>query len=495
MHLLRQSTTATVLVGPVLDSAGAAVTSAVVGDFRLAKEGSTGVLSGATVTHDANGYYRIALTVGNTDTVGRLAIYSNNTAQSMGTTRFMVLLPSVYDALVANATNTTGGLPAATGTISALAGAISTYAGGAVASVTGAVGSVTSPVTVGTNNDKTNYGLSTTALTDVANAVWTAATRTLTGFGSLVSDVANAVWSAGTRTLTAFGFGVTVTTNNDKTGYSLTQQFPANFALLGIDGSGAILNVSTVEELGVNALQANGLQGEIALAVWSEPSGATYTDGSFGDRILISQNNTRTLAVTGAGHIAAVLHDAEPNSIPEDAFVTAAISARALAADAATEISTAVGQLTPLVDLGTMIINDGTANARYSVSALQNAPSGGGGGSVINVYPVSASTPERVAGTTLTFYRDENRSVSVVTDFVLDSLELEFVVEDSEGTDIQVIADGSIARSDKTFTVTIGTTVTATISNYRWALRDVTGSGNSVIARGVLSVQEAASNG
>jgi len=36
----------------------------------------------------------------------------------------------------------------------------STYAGGAVASVTGSVGSVTAAVTVGTNNDKTGYSLS-----------------------------------------------------------------------------------------------------------------------------------------------------------------------------------------------------------------------------------------------------------------------------------------------------------------------------------------------
>lgn len=39
--------------------------------------------------------------------------------------------------------------------------------------------------------------------------------------------------------------GVTVTTNNDKTGYSLSQAFPANFAALGINGSGHILNVVT----------------------------------------------------------------------------------------------------------------------------------------------------------------------------------------------------------------------------------------------------------
>lgn len=283
MHLLRQSTTATVLVGPVLDSTGAAVTTAVVGDFRIAKEGSTAILSGATVTHDANGYYTIALTTGNTDTVGRLAIYSNNTAQSMGTTRFTVLLPSVYDALIANATNTTGGLPTATGAITAFAGAISTFAGGAVASVTGAVGSVT---------------------------------------GNVGGNVLGYVGSIN---------GVT---------------FPSNFALLGIDGTGAIVTVSTVEELAAGALSANSIIDTIGPAVWSEPAGATYVDGSFGDRILISQNNTRALAVTGAGHIAAVLHDAEPNSIPEDAFVTSAISARVIATDAIDADALADGAIT-----------------------------------------------------------------------------------------------------------------------------------------------------
>jgi hypothetical protein len=199
------------------------------------------------------------------------------------------------------------------------------------------------------------------------------------------------------------------------------------------------------------------------------------------------------------------LHDAEPNSIPEDAFQNNAISARAIATDAIdsdalaasalTEITNAVGTLQVLVDMGVMIINDGTANARFSVSALQNAPAGeGGGGQTINVYPVSASTPERVAGTTITYYRNENRSVSVVTDFTLTALTLQFVIEDSEGADLLTIPDGSISRSDKTFTVSIGTAVTATISNYRWALRDITGGTNSVIARGIFSVQEAAAS-
>ena len=52
--------------------------------------------------------------------------------------------------------------------------AVSSYSGGAVASVTGAVGSVASPVTVGTNNDKTGYTLTVTPPTAaaIADAVW-----------------------------------------------------------------------------------------------------------------------------------------------------------------------------------------------------------------------------------------------------------------------------------------------------------------------------------
>jgi hypothetical protein len=143
MQLLKQSTAATVLVGPVLDSAGLAITTAVIGDFQITKNGSSAALaSPATATHSHNGNYLIALSTGNTDTAGRLDITVNNAAQAMAIHRCTVLLPSVFDAIVTNATNTTGGLAAATGTISAFAGAVSTFAGGAVASVTGAVGSI-----------------------------------------------------------------------------------------------------------------------------------------------------------------------------------------------------------------------------------------------------------------------------------------------------------------------------------------------------------------
>jgi hypothetical protein len=93
-------------------------------------------------------------------------------------------------------------------------GSRSTYAGGAVASVTGNVGGNVAGSVASVTAD---VGITQAA----ADKVWGSAARTLTGFGTLVADVAAAVWGAASRTLSAFGFGVTVTTNSDKTGYSL----------------------------------------------------------------------------------------------------------------------------------------------------------------------------------------------------------------------------------------------------------------------------------
>jgi hypothetical protein len=351
-------------------------------------------------------------------------------------------------------------------------------------------------------------------------------------------------------TVTSVTNGVTVSTNNDKSGYSLTQSFPSNFSSMSIDASGRVLlqptqtgvtipNVDIVQivnELGPDALNANELITDIGVVVWQQLATATWPTDSFGKQVLIGSSTQRSVAVTGSHHVASVLHDAEPNSIPEDAFVTGALSARALAADAATEIATAVGTLQVLTRLDSMIESDGAGQFRFDVIALENAPSGGGGGgggtdwtlsersairsilgfnssgsvvdpsvgildeirdgiggsSTINVYPVSASTPERVAGTTLTFYRDESRSVSVVTDFTLTSLTLRFVVEDNDGNDVLVIENAAITKSSQTFTVSITTAVTANLGNYRWSMRDIT-TGNSVIAFGVLAVAEAAS--
>jgi len=103
------------------------------------------------------------------------------------------LLASSYTAAPTasqNATQVRTELSTELGRIDATISSRSTFAGGAVDSVTGAVGSVTSPVTVGTNNDKT--------------------------------------------------------------GYSLTQSFPSNFASLGINSSGHVSRVVLVDTTTTN---------------------------------------------------------------------------------------------------------------------------------------------------------------------------------------------------------------------------------------------------
>ena len=346
MKLLKQSTASTVVVGPVLDANGAAVTTAVVGDFRLAKNGTSATLSGATVTHDANGYYTIALTTSNTDTVGRLAIYSGNTAQSMATHHWTVLLASVFDAILTNATNTTGGLATATAAISAFAGAISTLTASGV---------------------RTELG---TELGRIDAAV-----------SSRSSHTAADVWTVATRTLTAFGFSVTVGTNNDKTGYSLTAgtglgnqtanitgnlsgsvgsvsgsvgsisgvTFPTNFGTLLINASGHVSRVVLVDTTTTNS-DMRGTDGAALASAW------TATRAGYLDSVLLAQNsNQRTVQVTGSNHVASDVH----------AFQTDVIDAAAIAASAVTELQSGLATAANL-----LIVSD---RVSYSLAVLVGA--------------------------------------------------------------------------------------------------------------------------
>jgi hypothetical protein len=103
MQFLKQSTAATVEVGPVLDADGNAYTSAVIGDFNITKNGTTAALAAAaTATHSHNGTYLIALTTGNTDTLGRLSISMNKATYGMTIFRYEVLAANQFDAIVTN---------------------------------------------------------------------------------------------------------------------------------------------------------------------------------------------------------------------------------------------------------------------------------------------------------------------------------------------------------------------------------------------------------
>jgi hypothetical protein len=445
--LAKQSTVLTVVVGPILDSTGAEYASAVIGDLSISKNGGTltAMASAATLTYIANGMYTLVTTTGNMDTLGAVQVTCNKATYQMPKMERNVVPASVYDAIIANATNATGGLPTATGTITALAGAVSTLTAGgvrtelatelgridatigsratptnitqasgvtlapttglgnqtanitgnlsgSVGSVTGAVGSVTSPVAV---SDKTGFKLASDGL-----ALVTAWTVGITG--NLTGNVTGSVGSVTS--------GVTV---SDKTGFSLL----AGTGLGAQNGSVAL--VTKVEELGANALTANGAVDAIPTAVWNALLASYTTANTFGARVVRSLNSNNTVQITGSHHAAAVLHDAEPNSIPEDAFVSGALSARALAADAATEIATAVAGIQALSRLDSMIESDGAGQFRFDTIALEQAPAGGGGGGTdwtanertairaIFGIPISGTTPTDPSSGILDEIRDQ----------------------------------------------------------------------------------------
>ena len=93
--------------------------------------------------------------------------------------------------------------------------------------------------------------------------------QTITSVSDSVGSVTGAVGS-----VTA---GVTVTTNNDKTGYSLTQSFPANFASLGINSSGHVSRVTLVDTTTTNT-DMRGTDNAALASAWTATR-AGYLDG------------------------------------------------------------------------------------------------------------------------------------------------------------------------------------------------------------------------
>ena len=186
----KQSTAATVIIGPVLDSTGAEYASAVIGDLSISKNGGTltALASAATLTLIANGQYTLVLTTGNVDTLGRAQITCNKSTYQMPSIELMVLPSTVFDALVTNAVNATGGLVGATAAITTMAGVIATTTNitAITGNLSGSVGSVTGAVTVGTiNPDVVNASaLAADAVAEIADGIWDEVTSGHTSAGT-----------------------------------------------------------------------------------------------------------------------------------------------------------------------------------------------------------------------------------------------------------------------------------------------------------------------
>ena len=166
----------------------------------------------------------------------------------------------------------------------------------------------------------------------------TAATTTVNLSGTTIStSQAVASVSGAVGSVTA---AVTVGTNNDKTGYSLTQAFPSNFASLGINSSGHVSRVTLVDTTTTNT-DMRGTDNAALASAW------TATRAGYLDGVLIAANyNQRTVQVTGSNHVAADIHQLQAAVITDAAFAAGWLTAAGTAADYVTELQTALGTAT-----------------------------------------------------------------------------------------------------------------------------------------------------
>ena len=251
------------------------------------------------------------------------------------------------------------------------------------------------PTTAGRTLDVSSGG---EAGIDLANVGSPTQTLNLSGTTISTSQVVASV-SGAVGSVTA---AVTVGTNNDKTGYTLTQAFPSNFASLGINASGHISRVTLVDTTTTNT-DMRGTDGAALASAW------TSTRAGYLDSALLAEDPAkRTVKVTGSGsgHIAADLHESQPGSIHATTFEAGAIDAAALAADAANEIADALLDRADAIETGLTL----RGAIRLDTAALAGKLSGAAGTTV-----TIRNVGDTKARITATVDADGNRS-AVTTD-------------------------------------------------------------------------------
>lgn len=280
MILLKQSTTFNLPVLMVDSTDHITGKTGLTLTITASKDGAAFASITPTVTELATGWYKLALTTGNTDTLGMLAIHI--TASGADPLDMICqVFASTFDTLVRSTT------PANTLDVSATGEAGLDFANIKLATGSTTLTNIIVPTvtTVTTTTSVTNdVGITQAG----ADKVWGTTTRTLSSFGTLVSDI----WANATRTLSAFGF--TVATNSDSNVTAIkakTDLLPSNPA------SQTNLDVAVSTRLAGSSYTTPPTASDIATAVWGA---TTRTLSSFGTLVSdIWANATRTLTASG----------------------------------------------------------------------------------------------------------------------------------------------------------------------------------------------------
>jgi len=188
----------------------------------------------------------------------------------------------------------------------------------------------------------------------------------------------------------------------------------------------------------------------------SGPStGGNWPNGSFGRRVLVGSSTQREVAVTGSHHVAADVHEFQPDAIDSDAIATSAITeiAGGVWSAASSAYSAATGTMGLIMYAFSQMLELVSGAWRWKATALSQAPSGGGSG-VVNVLPAVGISAERQAGVVLSPFVGETITQSITlyqtdgtTPINLSGKSLEIVFQTRSGTDVAVIANANITVS------------------------------------------------
>jgi len=226
-------------------------------------------------------------------------------------------------------------------------------------------------------------------------------------------------------TVSTVSNGVTVSTNNDKTGYSLSQSFPSNFASLGINASGHVSRVVLVDTTSaVTGLTASNLDAAVSSRLAPTVSGRTLDVTATGAAgidwgNIENQGSQVVLYDTSIQNVTSVDQTDSVISLAAGATISGGVD---------DEIAAAVAATQPLTRLDSMIESDGSGQFRFDTIALENAPAGGGGGggtdwtsdertairSILGV-PTSGTTPTDPSVGILDTIRDKTNLITTGT--------------------------------------------------------------------------------
>jgi len=220
----------------------------------------------------------------------------------------------------------------------------------------GTVGSLptataTGQVTVATNNDKSNYSLTVTPPT--ALEIWHVAASSVVTAGTIGLQLKTNIDAAVTTRMASFTYtappSVTDIWNTNVSGYT-TAGFAGTYLKNAMPTFTytAPPSVTDIWNTNISGYSSAGFAGtylknamptftyttpltstQTAQAVWNALTADYTTNNTFGQRILRSTTSQSTCAVTGSNHIAADIHQMQPD----------VVTASAVATDAVTEIS------------------------------------------------------------------------------------------------------------------------------------------------------------